>query len=185
MKNLTTTVLALAVVVFWGCGKKPEAERWEEVEFRVALRSEPYESGDAINSGDFEDLILLSIPIQIKSGPGEAHAVKDCVWLHIAWDNLIFYDDMNQLGFEGFRRKIDNRFKSPYGTSWQDNNWQELGDVGISSDWDIFQTPVGIGPSKQDPRIWCKMWRLASPSSQRDIILGQEKGSEQSAAADA
>ncbi len=177
MRFITTTVL-LIVILNVSCAEKPEQERWEEVQFKVALRSEPYKRGDTYNSGEFEDLFSLSVPIRIKSGPGEAHVVKDGFWLHVAWENLVLNERLNQLGFEGFRRRIDNHFKSPYGTSWWDIGWQEMGDVSISTEWDIFQTPVGIASSDQDPRVWCKMWRWVKYSNKADIMLGKKRTSE-------
>ena len=181
MKSVSIIFLMIVAIAF-GCTKEQEVERWEEVKFKVALRSEAYKKGDTCNSGEFEDLLVLSIPICVKNGPGEAHAVKDGVWLHIAWDNLVLHKRLNQLGFEGFRRKIDNRFKAPYGTSWWDNGWQELGDVGISIEWDLFQTPVGIdGATGGDPRIWCKMWRWVPRSDKPAIILGKKKSEHQAA----
>lgn len=179
--------LALLVTAMFAVGceqKQQQTEHWEEVQFKVALRSESYEPGDAITSGEFEDVLRISLPVQVKKGPGEAHVIKNNVWLHVAWDDLTVQETLGQLGFNGFRSRIENRFTSPYGTSWWDDDWQKLGNVDISTEWDSFQTSVGIDASGNDPRIWCRMWRWVKNSHKPNVVLGEKKNREPAASTD-
>jgi hypothetical protein len=198
MKWLRTT-LALALLFGAGCERRvstappvggapastvssPLDEHWEALEFRVRLRSEDCKPGDMIDSGEFEDVLAMVLPIRIKEGPGEAHAVKDGVWLHAGWDGVrVMEDDKRRtIAFTGFRTMVQNRFKAPYGVSWGDPGWLMIGHQAFNTEhWDLTQTPVGIdhnvGAANHDPRIWCKAWRLAPDQSRPDVLLGEAR----------
>ena len=177
-------ILSLGVFLIAGCAKE-EAPSWEEVQFKVSLRSEAYKAGDTIPSGEFEDLVVVSLLIRIKRGPGETHTVQEGVWLHVAWDDVrLEHKPCACLVFEGFRILMENRFCSPYGTSWWDNGWQDRGRISISEEWNSFQTSIGIDPSGDDPRIWCKMWRWVRNSPKPDIALGQKQEREPTTSTD-
>jgi hypothetical protein len=162
-----------------GCGDKEEAIRWEEVQFRVCLRSEGLKPGDAMASGEFEDILVVGLPIQVKAGPGEAHTIQDGVWLHVAWDDVRVEEKPRPaLVFEGFRRWVENRFSTPYGTSSRDIGWQHRGPTWISEEWGRFRSSVPIDSSGNDPRILFKMWRWVRHSQKPDIVLGQRRARE-------
>ena len=183
MINWIPTTVFLTVLLMTGCAKR-EASRWDEVQFKVCLRSEPYKPGDTIASGEFEDLRVVSFPVQIKRGSGEADTIQDGIWLHVAWDDMRVEDKPRPcLVFEGFRSLVENRFRSPYGTSWWDNGWQDLGNIAILEEWNSFQTSVGIDSRGNDPRIWCKMWRWVKSPSKPDIELGEKRKREPDGAA--
>ncbi len=168
-------VLTICALLLAGCAREEEGA-WEVVQFKVCLRSEPYEKGDTTLSGEFEDLLMVSLPVQIRRGPGETHAVQNGVWLHVAWDDVRVEQTPHAcLVFDGFRSFVENRFRSPYGTSWWDNGWQERGRVSIAEEWDHIQTSVGIDPGGADPRIWCRMWRWARSAETPDVILGRKE----------
>ena len=187
MMKWIKTALASALLLGAGCSKRsgapsPLKEHWEALEFRVRLRSEAYKSGDAIDSGEFEDVLAMVLPIRIKEGPGEAHAVKDGVWLHTGWDGVRVVEDGKRrtILFTGFRTMVQNRFKAPYGSSWNDNDWQTIDRQSFHTEyWDFTQTPVGIdglaGDVGHDPRIWCRAWRLAPDQSRPDVLLGEAR----------
>jgi hypothetical protein len=178
----TSAILLGAVLLFTGCAKE-EAPSWAEVQYRICLRSEPYEKGDTTLSGEFDDLLVVSLPVEIKRGPGEAHAVQDGVWIHFAWDDLqVGNKPRPYLAFDGFRSFVENQFRSPYGVSWHENGWQERGRAGITDEWDRLETFVPIDPSRTDPRVLCKMWRWARSPEKPDIVLGERRECDSTAA---
>jgi hypothetical protein len=189
MKWTETLLVALLVLVV-GCDKRigappevsrPLDEHWEAIEFRVCLRSEPYKPGDIIGSGEFTDVFRMTIPVRIKDGPGEAHAIKDWVWFHAKWDGVrVVEGDPRKLVFDNFSYLVENRYKTPYGSSWWDNGWNQPGTTGLNTqEWRDLQSTVGIDPSagdpNHDPRIWCKQLRLAPVLSRPDILLGEKR----------
>ena len=187
-------ILSIGILLAAGCAKQEvtqEVTRWEEVQFKVCLRSEAHKEGDTMASGDFEDLAVISLVIPIKSGPGEAHAVQDGVWVHVAWDDVRVEENRPphfilgdpRLVFDGFRRFVENSFRSPYGVVWSSNvrgnDWGNRRIFHISEEWEFILTPVHIDPTMRDPRIWCRMWRWVRNSPKPDIPLGQKREREQ------
>jgi hypothetical protein len=171
----TTCVCFLVLAVLTGCNGSNEPTRWEEVQFRIALRSIPYAKGDVAGCGPFQDLLLISVPVALTNAKGSAHVVQDGVWLHLQWDR-VREQTMPEpaLVFERLRYRFENCFTSPYGTSWRTTGCEPLGTHAILREWDLIQTPVRIDPSGKDQRIWCKLCRWAPRKALPDIRLGEK-----------
>jgi hypothetical protein len=193
VKMKTISLLSLVgILLVSGCSReaeKKEIARWDEVQFKICLRAEPYnyKPGDAIDdaSGEFEDIVLLSLPIKLDRGPGKTRAVQDGVWIRLAWNDVQVKEGNSGnppcLVFDGFQWMIENKICTPYGTSWQHVGLQGTSSARFTKEeWSLFATPVPLAPDGRpvDPRVICKMWRWVKNGPRPNIVLGEKRDSE-------
>lgn len=158
-------ILTFAIILA-GCaeeGQAPEKVETTAAQFRMALRAEPYEPGDALTSGDFTELNLHTFPVTTGSGPKELVSCSDGVVLWIRWEKagVATRSDPPQryLMLGGFSYRLCNELVSPSGSSWPPSDWSEPRDVGWDRSWDHYHTPLAVDPSAARSPVLVLQWR--------------------------
>ncbi len=160
------TIIPLLVLVLASCAEDREVPAKSEAttaQFRMALRTEPYEPGDALISGEFAELNLHTFPVTASGGPGELVSCSDGVVLRIKWDEARIQKHgtplQSYLMIRGLSYRICNRLVSPFGSSWRWDDWSEPSDVGLTRSWDQYVTPVPTNPSVARSPVLVLQWR--------------------------
>lgn len=159
-------ILLLSVILVTSCAEDERAAETRETttaQFRIVLRTEPYEPGDALTSGEFLELNLHTFPVAIGKGPRELVSSSDGVVLLVRWEEAILGKRSSPaqpyLMLRGFSYRLCNKLVSPAGSSWWWEDWSEPLDLGLDPSWDHFVTPVPIDPSATPSPVLVLQWR--------------------------
>jgi hypothetical protein len=145
-----------------GCAEEAPAQPQdtEMVGFRIALRSQFRQPGDAIGSGDYEVVNEHRFPIT-PGGPGHVVSVSDGVVLEAHWEDAEVRKDGNPekefLVLSGFTWQVHNGLVHYNAT----HTYKVLDpeDVALSSTWYDLIAPIAADPGGDDPRALSLQFR--------------------------
>ena len=122
---------AICLMAISGCGEQSSA--WAPtpgpidcaVEVQIAVRSQPYSHGDAINDGDFDVLSTNVLPIKSDGGTGHIVSKNEKSVVELSWDAVKLtqkrkdqhHAPIFQIAFENCQFNIKNEIVRPDGTS--------------------------------------------------------------------
>lgn len=129
--KLVYSATAVTLLVLAGCSN--QSDLWAEkagdvaaaIEVEIAIRSHPFEPGDAINEGEFFVVSSNVIPIRSTVGPGHAISSVDGVIMELQWDDVRLLQSRNdqyhryesRISFENVRFNIQNQLVRPDGVT--------------------------------------------------------------------
>ena len=166
-------LLALLCMTLSACSKQTGSKPQDEttaIEIRIALRSEPYKTGDEANSGTFEELNLHVIPVTIGDKPVKVVSVSDGVVIEASWQEASL--SQRFLILKGFSYEVKSKLVSPHG-DWRTTGQSGPEDIGLNEEWRYLVTPVSIDPgSESAPQLVIQArWTGSRKYVPRDLIL--------------
>ena len=155
MKQLSVALLITALASISGCQPVTSAELRNEtdihcnIEIQIAVRSEPYKTGDAVNSGKYHVLSSNLFPIHSIGGSGHVVSNTNGTIIEICWNKvqLITFDGEKRVQFDDFSYVIKNQIQPPDGINHRFGSSTKSMTLNTEFDW--LQSPLAYAVSGQ------------------------------------
>ena len=154
MKQFCAFAGLAILVTLSGCGSNTSAESSKSnincaVEVQIAVRSEPYKTGDTVNSGTYEVLSSNLFPIRSTGGRGHAISNTNGTIIEISWDSvrLLTYNAEQRIRFDDFSYVIRNEIQPPDGIRHRFGSSTKT--MTLNTDFDWLQSPLAYAVKGQ------------------------------------
>lgn len=153
---------AVILLVLTGCSS--QSDLWTEkagdvdtaIEVEIAIRSHPFEPGDAINEGEFVVVSSNVIPIRSTGGPGHTISDSDGVIMELQWDDVRLlqsridqhHPSVSRISFENIRFNIQNQLVRPDGVTHRLGAGPDS--LTLDSTFDPIMSPLNFSAPADD-----------------------------------
>ena len=154
MKIVSSAFAHVTLVLLSGCGGESTSVFRDagaincSIEIQIAVRSQPYRTGDGMNEGDFLVVSSNIFPIRSTGGPGHVVCNSDGVIMEIQWDGVQLLESRidqhhsfeKRISFDNFRFQLNNQIVRPDGVSHRFGSGPRL--LTLSTEFDLTHGPM-------------------------------------------